>query len=260
MLRPLVLAVSLVVAMAMVLGDPVSSRSRGLLWRVVEACVLDHNVTGLALPCLFVETGDDAARGYAVIRSPLERVHVIVTPTFRTIGIEAPRLRGPDAPNYFNDAWSARRFVAAALPRPPDRADFALAVNSRFGRSQDQLHIHVACIRREITDTLAALAPKLRDGAWTRIKVLPRAPLYWARFVPGDDLAKVNVFDEVASGLSVPASGMDEMTIVVVGMDAATDHSDGGFAILARKRIPHSNDEAHGEALIDHDCSAFARP
>ena len=47
---------------------------------------------------------------------------------------------------------------------------------------------------------------------------------------------------------------MAEVTVVVVGAELATGP---GFVVLARRRIANSRDEAHGEALMDHACSAF---
>jgi CDP-diacylglycerol pyrophosphatase len=222
---------------------------RGLLWRVVQACVLNHTLTGRAFPCLAVEPG--SGDGYAVLRAPTEDVHVIVTPTVRTIGLEAPQLRGDDAPNYFHDAWDARHFVTDTLARQPNRTDLALAVNSRPGRSQDQLHIHIACIREDVRQTLLRRLPAIQKNDWMRLAVSPAFPAYWAHYESSPDLAGVNVFDRVASGLHIDESHMAETTIVVVG-SAPT-----GFVILARQRQPHTLDEAHGEYLLDHDCSAF---
>ena len=226
---------------------------RGLLWRVVQACVLNHKITGASFPCLSVETGKGVEAGYAVLRVPNEDTHMIVTPTARTTGIEAIRLRGSKAPDYFHDAWSARHFATDDLTTQPNRNDVAFAINSRLGRSQDQLHIHVACIRPDVKQRLAQQSAALRVHDWSRIKVLPWAPSYRAHFEASNDLAGVNVFDKVADGLGIGNDEMDAVTIVVVGAEPT------GFLILARKRIPHSFDEPHGESLLDPDCSVFKK-
>ena len=227
---------------------------RGLLWRVVQTCVLNHSLTGGTFPCLAVETPTGTEAGYAVLRAPNEDVHVVVTPTVRTIGIEASRLRGPDAPNYFLDAWFARHFVTDNLARHPGRADIALAVNSRLGRSQDQLHIHIACVRSDVKTVLARQTSAIHSHDWIKIKPLSNAAAYAAHFQPDHDLSGINIFDRVAESLKIDAKQMDDVTIVVVGAEPT------GFIILARKRIPHSFDEPHGEALLDHDCTSFQKP
>ena len=227
---------------------------RSVLWHVVQACIVDHNLTGSSFPCLDVETDGGLEKGYAVVRAPFDKSHTIVTPTVPTIGIEAERLRGANAPNYFADAWLARRFAVEGLVRAPDRGDLALAVNSRLGRSQDQLHIHVDCIRPTVKRALQQTAAIL-PGRWTRISVLPQAPRYWATALSSADLEGINVFDLVARGLHIEPKAMHETTIVVVG--AGNVDGKPGFVILARQRIRHSTDEAHGEALMDHSCPAF---
>ncbi len=242
-------------------GAGADAGARGLLWRVVQTCLASHYVTGGAFPCLAVETADGADVGYAVLRAPLDGRHVILTPTVRTIGIEADRLRAVDAPDYFRDAWSIRHFVTDGLAHQPTREDLAMAVNSRIGRSQDQLHIHVDCIRPAVKQALQRQAPSLNPDSWTQVTVLPRAPRYWAMPVRSEDLAGVNVFNLVAKGLDVDPRRMDDMTVVVAGSDhlAGSDHARDrpGFIVLARQRVANSQDEAHGEALLNHSCGAF---
>ena len=236
-------------------GAGANAGARGLLWRVVQTCLVSHYVTGGAFPCLAVEAANGAEDGYAVLRAPLDGRHVIVTPTVRTIGIEGERLRGADAPEYFRDAWNSRHFVTDGLTRQPARDDLAMAVNSRLGRSQDQLHIHVDCIRPAIKQVLQRQAASLSPSSWTQITVLPHAPRYWALAVRSEDLSGVNVFDLVAKGLAVDPQRMDDITVVVAGSDHIHDRP--GFIVLARQRLANSMDEAHGEALLNHSCSTF---
>ena len=240
-------------SIVLVLSNIGIAGERGVLWRVVQTCVAAHGLTGLAFPCLAVDTTKGAERGYAVLRGPMDKSHIIVTPTVRTIGIEEDRLRAPGAPNYFADAWASRHYATDGLPRAPARDDLAMAVNSRRGRSQDQLHIHVDCIRPGVKKALAQTADTLDTHRWTRIAVLPHAPRYWALAVPNPDLAGLNVFDLVTKGLAIQPDDVDDTTIVVVG----TQTPGPGFIVLARQRIPDSGDEAHGEALMDHSCAAF---
>ena len=245
-----------VLVTAITVATPAGAASeRSLLWRVVQTCLVNHKLTGGAFPCLDVQTPNGRAEGYAVLRAPLEKTHIVVMPTVRTIGIEAERLRAPDAPSYFHDAWSARHFVTDDLPIKPGRADIGMAVNSRPGRSQDQLHIHVNCLRPAVKQALAQQAPALRDHAWARLAILPHAPRYFVHDVRSMDLAGINVFQAVADGLKVDPDDMDDVTIVVVGANDV----DGapGFTVLARQRQPGGFDEAHGEALLDPQCRAF---
>ena len=241
-------------AAALLLPTIAAAGEPGLLWRVVQTCVATHKLIGTAFPCLAVSLSGGPERGFAVVRAPFEATHVVVTPTVRTIGIEAEQLRADDAPNYFADAWTARHFVADGLRHEPTRTDLAMAVNSRPGRSHDQLHIHVDCIRQDVKRTLSGQLASFRPGSWTKAVVLPRAPHYSATALEEGDLASTNIFKLVQNGLGVAAEDMEEVTIVVVGADV---HRRPGFIVLARRRIANTRDEAHGEALMDHACSAF---
>ena len=53
---------------------------------------------------------------------------------------------------------------------PLARDNVALVVNSRFWRSQDQLHIHIGCLSRRMRQRLRTLAPGLPEDEWARIR------------------------------------------------------------------------------------------
>ena len=50
------------------------------------------------------------------------------------------------------------------------RDDISLAVNSVYGRSQNQLHIHIDCVRSDVRNALRAADPTIRGpgrpSAW----------------------------------------------------------------------------------------------
>lgn len=244
----------LLLAVVAGLGLPVMTLAaqRDLLWRVVQTCVLNHKLTGLAFPCLDVDAEGGAARGHAILRALGDQNHLILTPITRTIGIEAESLRGRGATNYFADAWNARDFLTRGLARAPGRADIGLAINSRPGRSQDQLHIHIACVRPEVERALEAAVTRVTAHPWSKVKLLPFARPYIVRYVPGDDLHAVNPFDEVARAFDLTdPQDLGEVTIVVTGAKPE------GFFVMARRKAPRIFDQPHGEALLDPDCAAF---
>ena len=79
-----------------------------------------------------------------------------------------------------------------------------------------------------------------------------RAPRYAATLVAEAEFARTNIVALAQAGLAVPADEMDGLTLAVAPV---TLRGNPGFAVLARRRIPHSRDEAHGEALLDHSCA-----
>lgn len=226
----------------------VAAADRDLLWGVVKVCVANHELTGGAFPCLEVDTTQGVARGFAVVRAPLQQTHVVVTPTARVAGIEDPALQSPDAPNYFADAWGARKYVLDSVERGVSEQDIGLAVNSRPGRSQDQLHIHVDCLRHRYAQLLRQHGGGLSTDKWTRLNFALRGRYYWAMLINSPDLPAVNIFRTAATLLRVSPGRMEDVTVVVVPRPGA------GFYLLADQYSPGAMGKGHGEFLLDHAC------
>ena len=158
------LGVALMVAAALLaLSNSAVARDRAALWAVVQACRINHAITGAAFPCLEVNEADGGRSGYAVLRPPFDN-DFILTPTRKIAGVEDPSLEAADAPNYFDLAWRARSVLNGGGP-PPAREDVALAVNSQLARTQDQLHIISAAFRTKPGGRLPPLRPSFRRTA-----------------------------------------------------------------------------------------------
>jgi CDP-diacylglycerol pyrophosphatase len=242
--RLLVSAIVLLGAVGTVLAA-----ERGLLWSVIQVCITNHQLTGASFPCLDVNTNQGLAKGFATLRAPLARTHIIVSPTMRIIGIEAPELQLPDAANYFEDAWEARRYVIETAERPLKDADIGLAINSRPGRSQDQLHIHVDCLRRRYAQQVRLHDSAVRSDRWSRLPFAFRGRYYWALLLNSADLEQVNIFRTAATLLQTSPGRMEDMTLVVVPRLGA------GFYLLADQYTPGAMGKGHGEFLLDHACA-----
>jgi hypothetical protein len=108
-----------------------------------------------------------------VLRAPSSATHVIVVPTTRISGIESPALLTENAPNYWEAAWDARRFVEEGARRQLPRDKIGMAINSAASRSQDQLHIHVACIAPKVAESLRPVMASMLscdpERSWFRI-------------------------------------------------------------------------------------------
>ena len=226
---------------------------RGLLWRVVQVCVANTRLTGASFPCLDVNLANGVESGFAVIRAPLENSHIIVTPTVRTTGVESVDLQAPGAPNYFQDAWRARHFVEERFSHAVSRDSIGMAVNSRLGRSQDQLHIHVDCLQAGVRDALRQHAADIHADHWSRLPFDLQGERYWALRLDNPDLADVNIFKLVDEGLHVPGEDRQRVTIVVAG--ASFERGVNGFYILAALAGHGRRNQGHGEFLMDHACA-----
>src|SRR5262249_45917947 len=142
-----------------------------------------------------IDNGPD--RGFAVLQAPLSATHVIVVPTARISGIESRNLESKDAPNYWQAAWDARRFVEQGARRRLPRDKIGMAINSAATRSQDQLHIHVSCVAPGVADFLRRHQGEIR-GAWSPMRARLAGHRFLAMKIDTESLAQVDPFKLLA--------------------------------------------------------------
>jgi CDP-diacylglycerol pyrophosphatase len=230
------------------------ARDPNALWRLVHnVCVPDIMVFARRAPGAVVPLG----AGYAILKDPdpLAATHFLLIPTARVIGIEDPVLLSPGAPNYWAQAWQARRYVDHRAGRVLGRDELSLAVNSVYGRTQDQLHIHIDCIKPAVKVALRAHASAI-GANWASFPVLLAGEPYLARRVEGSDLAGADPFRLLAA-LPEARVAMGEESLVVTGETGADGHP--GFILLAGRTGPGFGSK-WGEALQDHRCALAQSP
>jgi CDP-diacylglycerol pyrophosphatase len=232
--------------------------SRNQLWHLVHDRCAPAARRGDYPPAPCAEVVDITApkRGYVVLKDRVGRSQYLTIPLARVPGIESPALLAPDAPNYFADAWTARLYVEAALHRTLPRDALILAVNSAHGRTQDQLHIHVDCIRTDVHDVLAHELPSL-TAQWRALErpLPPKGHAYQARWIDGDTLT-VNPF-QLLHDVLPKDDRMARHSLVVVG--ARSPAGEPGFILLSGRADASTGDHGSGDELQDHDCAIVRR-
>jgi CDP-diacylglycerol pyrophosphatase len=223
------------------------------LWNIVHGqCAPDQQQKGDPAPCAFVDLREGDARGYVVLKDIVGATQYLLIPTARMPGIESPLLIAPGAPNYFADAWRARSYTERAAGRPLPRQVISLAVNSAFGRSQSQLHIHIDCIGSDVKAALQRQLAAIGDS-WTPLPEPLVGHRYRAMRVLSDALDGTNPFLLLADGDPGGRRAMGEYTLVVVGAEFAGGRP--GFIILTDRVDLATGDRASGEELQDHGCT-----
>ena len=196
-----------------------------ILWKIVHnRCVVDETKFGHPAPCAVV----DLAVGFAILKDIVGETQYLLIPTTRITGIESPAVLAPAAPNYFAEAWNETPLVNARLGKTLPRQDLSLAINAITGRTQDQLHIHIDCIRADVRDAL--------DGATLR----------------------ADPFTLLADGEPGARADMGLHTLVLVGESFAGGTP--GFILLDNHANPAMGDMGNGEALQDHACQVAHSP
>jgi CDP-diacylglycerol pyrophosphatase len=225
---------------------------RDALWIIVhDECVPGQLHSHDPKPCVLVDLRNGIEKGFAILKDFQRATQLLLIPTARVSGIESPIILAPDAPNYFADAWEARTYIDVALHRTLPRDDLGLAINSAAGRSQDQLHIHVDCIRPDVHQALRERESSI-GNRWAPLDVSFSGHHYEALWVPGERLGSNNPFRLLAEGFPGAARDMGDRTLVVVGSVRA--NGDAGFVILEDQVNRESHDSGYGEELLDHGC------
>lgn len=232
-------------------ADPVLPRTS--LRAVIEGCILARRFA-LTFPCLRVGAGGKGETPYVVLRVPGSRTHLLVMPVDAIPGLEDPRLQNAPYGSLWAEALATRPLVSEGAGFAIPDASIGLAINADRVRSQDQLHIHVECIRPRYLQSIRAQATGLGwDGA-TR-SLIVAGEHFVARRIGREDVERGNLFALLASG--PPASaGLFGVGVLVVSDEAPPQGSaaDDGMLLLSAPR-----QERTVEKLLDHGCERTVR-
>lgn len=242
----LLLCAAMAAGPAQAIPDP----SRDVLWVALQGCILMKETTGRTFPCLSVDLGHKDHPGTAVMRAPGEPTHIIVMPTRRTSGIEAPDLQH----NLGNVLWRAalanRHRVTDALKDAVPVEDVGIAINSMGGRSQDQLHIHVDCIN---PIARAALRDRTQhvQGSWVVVTPTLLGSRFFAMRVKSQEAESFNPFVALAR---VPGRTTGLRDVTFAAFSTPSNDPDKGYILLA-----YRSSGSHAEKLLDHTCAIASK-
>jgi CDP-diacylglycerol pyrophosphatase len=248
-----VISIAIVAALAAFWLVPMVSGSRSALWRIVHGrCVPNQQVKGRPAPCEYVNLTGGEKNGYAVFKDRVGKTQFLLIPTRRLSGIDDPAILASDAPNYWQAAWDARPYLFQRAGRTLPRNAVGMAINSTLDRSQDQFHIHIDCVRTQVSDRLGADLGEIGDS-WEELPFNLAGHTYAARRVESSDLHGVDPFQLLSLQAAKDGHGMGNRTLVVLGATFPGDHR--GFVLLSDAVNVFHADLAHGEDLLDHGCA-----
>ena len=220
---------------------PAHAADRDALKHIVQDQCLPHwRELRDPAPCARIVPPD-----FAVLADRKGGAHYLLIATGNVTGIEDPALLADDSPNYFAAAWAARDRLDGVIGHSLRRESVGLAINSAIMRGQDQMHVHIECVKPGVSRVLHAAAAELKPQ-WSRLWLEDRA--YSALRIDGEDLSGKDPVRLLANGVPGARAQMRAFTLVVVGMQFA----DGaGFIVLAGRTplvVP-------GETLLDSTCA-----
>jgi CDP-diacylglycerol pyrophosphatase len=236
------------------LTPPPPVHKNGLaLWVIISTlCVPGEMQKHDPSPCALVSLEGGQERGFVLLKDRSGVSQYLLMPAARVTGIEDPKLLAPGVTNYFARAWDERGLVSAKLGRPLPRDETSVAVNSIYGRSQDQLHLHIDCLDAGVHAQLKAVGREI-GPQWSKTRIRLGKHAYWARRLEGESLS-ADPFRLLADTMPGARGEMGAWTLVLVG---ETDPGGRpGFYLLADRADPAHGEDASGEVLQDHDCGA----
>jgi CDP-diacylglycerol pyrophosphatase len=239
----------LLVAGIAIAALPACADSNALKKIVIDQCVPHQQAGKGPAPCAEV----DLKGGFAVLKDKRGNTQFLLIPTTVVTGIEDRHTLMPDAPNYFAAAWAARRFTEKQAGKPIPRDDIGLSVNSAYGRSQNQLHIHMDCIRPDVRQALKDNDAKI-GTTWAPLDVDLVGHRYRAMRLVGAELER-NPFKVLSEGDEEAGAGMGRETLTLVG--AVFPDGKPGFYLLADRASITAMDSAASESLLDHGCAVL---
>ncbi|MEG1211431.1 MAG: CDP-diacylglycerol diphosphatase [Leclercia sp.] len=210
---------------------------------VLDQCVPGQLHQRNPAPCAQVK----ADAGYVVFKDRNGPLQYLLMPTYRINGIESPLLTQAHTPDFFWLAWQARSFMR--LKHGSDLPDSAvsLTINSRIGRTQNHLHIHISCLRPDVREKLNAHQAQM-STQWLPFPGGLQGHEYLARRVTDAELVKRSPFMMLAEEVPGAREHMGRYAM------AMAQQPDGSFILLATERNVLMFNLASAEELQDHQC------
>lgn len=213
-----------------------------VLWKFVsQQCVPDMEQNHQPAPCEKV----DLAAGYVLFKDRVGPLQYLLMPVSKITGIESPQLLEKHTANFFALAWHERHLLSDKNHSPVPDSDLAMTINSASGRTQNQLHIHMSCLRADIGQQLAGLSQELTEK-WQPLTL--RSHPYLARTLTPTELDQQSVFLRIAREIPGAAGQMGDYGLALTALP------DGRLVLLAIKKQLLKGNTGSAEELQDHQC------
>lgn len=210
---------------------------------VLDECVPKARTNRSPTPCARVNLQE----GYVLFKDRNGPLQYLLMPTWRINGTESPLLLKPQTPNYFWQAWQNRHIMSEKNGQPvPDDA-ISLTINSRTGRTQNHLHLHISCLRPDIREQL----DRNIGAISTRWLLLPggiKGHQYLARRVTEYALAQKSPFIMLSEEVPEARNHMGRFAF------AMAQQRDDSLVLMATERDLLTLNRASAEEIQDHHC------
>ncbi|RPH31105.1 CDP-diacylglycerol diphosphatase [Buttiauxella warmboldiae] len=214
------------------------------LWRIVsQQCVPHQRDNQIPEPCAKV----DLRTGYVLLKDIHGPLQYLLMPTAKIKGMESPELLQPDTANFFWLAWQQRKVMSVRHGSQVPDDMISLTINSATGRTQNQLHIHISCLRADVRGQLHQYANTL-SNRWQEFPIPLAGNPYIARKVSAAEFFQHSPFIMLATQLPQAREHMGRYSLAMAKL------AEGEWIALATERNLLRLNLASAEQLQDHDC------
>ncbi len=216
---------------------------RSILWNIVnERCGTEKDAKQ---DCLVT----DREQGFVIFRDRHGPVQTLTMPTLKITGVEDKQLLAPQARNYFYDAWQSRAILDQQNQKPIDPQYLSFSVNSSYGRSQDQLHIHNSCLRKDVYQIVEKNRIQLTNE-WTVLPEKVFGHTYIAQKIKLADLEQTSPFKNLETYVNQQKkANMGQFGVAIVSA------KDGEIVFLASQVNLKELNQASVEEIQDTHCA-----
>lgn len=237
-------ATAAVIVLLVLIGVFLFRDSSDALWNTVTEKCVPSQQQGSPAPCLAVNSHTQTA----LIKDRNGPHHDLLIPTEKISGIESPALQEHSVPAFFAAAWEARKHLSNEAGKTLPDDILVLAVNSRYARTQEQLHIHISCLRPEAYQTLREQGNTLTTD-WQPLGEELRGHRYLAKKLTSQDLTRHDPFKELYAYVQRQGDSIDNYGL------ALTVTPDGEKVLLANRGVRFGFNRGSTSELIDTQCS-----
>lgn len=222
------------------------------LWQIVSrSCIPNQLEKNDPSPCEKVVLTPRPEDGFVVLKDRVGPLQYLLMPTAKITGVESRALLAPEAPNYFYLAWLSRIYMAEKRGLPVDDRAVSLAVNSRFGRSQNQLHVHISCVRTDVRLYIDEHETEFTER-WSPLPEQILGRNAFVRFLSEAEFRAKSPFLIVKEELLAANEPLDAYGIAIVPVSG---NGNVNFALFAERADLAAGDRGSAEEIQEHACS-----
>ncbi|HKM98426.1 MAG TPA: CDP-diacylglycerol diphosphatase [Buttiauxella sp.] len=219
------------------------------LWRIVnEQCVPHQRNSPNPEPCTKV----DLLSGFVLLKDINGPLQYLLLPTAKMNGMESPELLQAKTANFLWLAWQQRNVMSVRRGAHVPDDVVSITINSAIGRSQNQLHIHISCLRTDVRDQINQYAYSVSTD-WQPFPVSLAGNQYIARKVTAAEFSQRSPFIMLATQVPQAREHMGRYSLAMAQL------ADGEWIALATERNLLRFNLASAEQLQDHDCGLLKK-